>query len=174
MSTHTTITSAPLTYCVTNGVNHSALANPATARTVHSASNTRRGTVKMTIEKITITDLRYPLTDLDSIVFDRVGVEAVFRLLLEMGATKDIEMYWNSETGSIFIIKHFKYKSGMVPIEEDDGQRTGQQHYSLKKYIKTLVRFDRAYSKRVKNVQQKINHMHMVITKVEKQMKEAQ
>lgn len=119
--------------------------------------------------EITATNLVYNGMSLDALRFTRVEAETIYRLLLDMGATKDIKFNWDEETGRIYIMKKFIYHSGMTPTKDDNGERQGDQYYTLEKYIKLLVRFDRAAYKRMKNVENKINQMHQAISKLDRQ-----
>lgn len=111
-------------------------------------------------------------SNIDSIKFDRMGAEVVYRFLLDLGATKDIKFDWDEQSGKIHIVKSFHYTSGMIPIKDDDGARIGQQYYGLSSYIKFLVRFDKSAHKRMRNVENNINAMHQVIDKFNKQLRQ--
>lgn len=119
---------------------------------------------------IGITDFLYPGTNIDRIKFDRMGAEGIFRLLLEMGATKDTRMLFSEEDGRITFIKTFAYKNGMMPTDDDNGQRFGEQVYSLREFIKLHVRFDRTQHKRLQNTEAKIRQMHAIIEGAAKQL----
>lgn len=124
----------------------------------------------MPYTEITTSNLLHPGTNLDFVGFDRMGAEAVFRMLLEMGATKDIKLLWNETNGTIRIMKRFSYPSVIIPTEEDDGHRMGDQFLSLRQFIKFLIRFDRAQHKRMKNVEKKIYAMHSGIELLQRQL----
>lgn len=96
--------------------------------------------------------------------------QMVFRLLSDLGGTKDAKVNWNEETGVIHVMKKFCYKSVMIPLPEDTGDRLGDQYYTLENYIKLLVRFDRAAYKRMRNVESKINIMYQGIDSLKKQL----
>lgn len=115
-------------------------------------------------------NLLYNGSDIDSIKFDRMGAEVIYKLLLSLGSTKDATLQWDEESGKIHIMKKFRYTSGVTPLDGDDGVRTGTQYYSLSSYIKLLIRFDRSAYKRMKNVENKINSMNQAISKLDKQL----
>lgn len=119
--------------------------------------------------EITTSNILFNGYNIDSMIFDRMGAEVVYRLLLDMGATKDIKLNWDEDTGKIHIMKKFVYSCGMVSTQDDDGVRQGDQYYTLQNYIKLLVRWDRAAYKRMKNVENKINQMHSAINSLNKQ-----
>lgn len=123
--------------------------------------------IHMTFTEITASNLQFSGTDIDSIKFDRMGAEAVFRLLMELGAAKDIKLLWH-EFGTIKIMKKFAYPG--CDDEGNDITKYGDQMYSLKQFIKTLIRFDRSAHKRMKNVEQKIYQMHSGIDALGKQL----
>lgn len=118
--------------------------------------------------EINTSNLVNTFSTIDAIKFTRIDADIIYRLLMDMGATKDIQFHW--EDGRVYIMKPFHYEGSMMPTLDDDGKRVGQQYYTLAKYIKTLIRFDRSAHKRMTNVKNKINAMHQAITKLEKQL----
>lgn len=105
---------------------------------------------------------------IDDMEFSRSDADIVYRLLMELGSTKDIKFHWND--GRIHIMKSFHYESPMMPTSDDDGKRTGVQYYTLAKYIKLLIKWDRSAYRRMKNVESKINQMHSHIEVLRKQL----
>lgn len=109
--------------------------------------------------------------DLDCISFSRNEAEAVYLFLLALGATNKIRFDWNEELGKIHIFKPFHYESSMIPTSVDDGKRIGLQYYTLNKYIKTLIRFDKSAYNRMKNVEKKISEMESIPKGLKTQLK---
>ena len=120
--------------------------------------------------EITHINLKYHTT-IDNMKFDRRGAESVFRLLSQMGATKDTKFMWDEDTGDIHIMKAFYYESSAMPRPNDDGKRIASQYYKLSDYIKLLIRFDRSAHKRMQNVLGKINKMYAGIEVLKRQLK---
>ncbi len=121
-------------------------------------------------QEITTSNIIYPATDLSCVRFDRMGAEAVFRMLLAMGATKDIKMLWNDNDGTIRIMKKFAYPAPLLPKDGEVATLYGDKFYSLQEFIKLLIKFDRATHKRLKNVEQKIHNMHSGIEVLQRQL----
>lgn len=67
-------------------------------------------------------------------------------------------------------MKKFAYRSSITPVKGEKEYRLGDQMYSLKQFIKTLIRFDRVAHKRMKNVESKITTMFAGIITLQKQM----
>lgn len=115
--------------------------------------------------EITTSNILHSGTNINSITFDRMGAEAIYRFLLELGATKDIKFEWDENHGKIHIMKKFVYQT------DDDGTKHfGDQFYTLSAYIRLLIRFDRAAYNRLKNVENKINRMYNGIEALKKQL----
>lgn len=115
--------------------------------------------------EINASNILYSGSNIDSIKWDRVGAETIYRFLMEIGAIKDIKLEWDEGTGRINIMKKFVYWTN------DDGTKCfGDQFYTLSDYIKLLIRFDKSAYRRMKNVEQKINHMYAGIEALKKQL----
>lgn len=121
------------------------------------------------MEEINAQNLRYPGISLDNVTVTREQAEAVFKLLLSMGANKNIDMYL-SDTGHVTLLDKFKYP-GWGKDGEDSVERTGARMYTLGQFINTLIRFDRSQHARTKHLENKINGMHQALTSVKKELK---
>jgi hypothetical protein len=122
----------------------------------------------MAEKEIKITDIiSNAVSSRDYVGWTRTQAEIIYLFLIELGATKDARFFWDEETGRIHIMKKFKYSS---PILGCDVNKEGDQYYTLHSYIKTLIRFDKAAHKRMKNVRDKINDMNKAVRSLEKQL----
>lgn len=125
------------------------------------------------MDPINLSTLRHQLANIDNITLTRVQAEAVFRFLMAMGAQKGVEMYHDSQTGNVSVKKPFKYPMSVICEKTGklvDGYEEGQQYYTLGNFLKTLIRFDRAAHKRMRNVESKIRAMHAGIDALGKQL----
>ena len=107
--------------------------------------------------------LQHGLVSLDDIKLSRIQAEAVYRLLMQIGAAEKTDLIL-SDDGSCSVRTWFKY-----PISSDE-ECEGTQYSTLGQFIARLVRFDRSANRRMKNVNTKIAEMHKAITKLEKQL----
>lgn len=120
--------------------------------------------------EINATHFEYPGVNPGFLHFSRVQAEVIYRLLMEMGATKDIKFNWDEKSGQIHVMKKFYFQSSLMPSEDDSGDRVGDRFYTLQGYIKLLIRFDRSAYKRMQNVRAKIETMHSAVEKLQKQL----
>ncbi len=101
---------------------------------------------------------------------DRRQAETIYRILLELGATKDVKFIWDDESCRIYFKRKFYYKSGQMPTPTDPGDRIGDGIYTLGEYLKVLIRFDRSAWNRMKNIRHKIDKMYTAIETLKKQL----
>lgn len=105
---------------------------------------------------------------INAIKLSKNDADSIFKLLLELGATKDIRFMWDEDRGSVHIMKRI-----YMDIRCDESGNpimNPEQMYSLHDYIKLLSRFDRSAHKRMNNVKNKINAMYQAINSLEKQL----
>lgn len=104
---------------------------------------------------------------INAINLTRGNADSVFKLLVELGASRDIRFMYNESAQHVDIMKRV-----YTPCDfDEEGNQVinAERMYSLYDYIKLLIRFDRSAHKRMKNVKDKINQMHQAITRLEKQ-----
>ena len=109
--------------------------------------------------ELNTSNLIYSLTqDFDFIPFTRVQAENIYRLLLRLGATKDIKFNWDEESGQIYIMKRIYFGD----TESDAEMPNAARQYSLDQYLNLLIRFDKSAHNRMRNVEKKIQKMMSV------------